>query len=449
MKAHGALLVSYNQQKRLTEGREMKKTPLEVLDNRQIALPAKGAGVCARFLLGLMTLGSNVKYSYAFDKEEMRGKQVILLADHATKDAYKYVLSGYPFVMPNVVIGYQNIFVKGLFSLLLKGGIIPKKLYQADAKAAMDMFKVLKMGGSLCIFPEGIQSTVGSTHPIFTGTAKLLKKAGVPVVLCKSYGAYLVKPRYKKRENKGRQEYRYEILFTEEELKRLSIEEIDERLLKRFSYNDFEWNKTAREKYVGKEPLAKGIESILYRCPKCGGEFTVKTVGEEIVCGACGNTVVLNEYYDLAPKTAADYLPYASIDEWFLHQRKLVGEEVKEKFCYEYECEAYDVHTDKLSTSPYYVCGEGVITLTNEGVRYKGTRHGENVDLFFDMKGIPSFVFTPNQDNDLYYENIYYSFRPKTDRAKVVKYMLLTEEAHRLVSEAWDKISRDAYEKNT
>ncbi len=427
----------------------MGKTPAEILDSRKIDLPNKRAVKIIRCLLKILQPKEKAIYKYHFDGKEMQDKQIILLADHATKPAFKYVLHGYPFIAPNVVMGYQNVFVKGLFKLLLKGGIIAKKLYQPDHKTVAEMLKVLKLGGSLCIFPEGIQSSSGSSHPIFSGTAKLIKKAGIPVVLCKSYGAYLVRPRYKKTENKGMQEFHYEILFTEEELKQLTVEEIYDKLLQRFTYNDFEWNKTARNKYEGKnkEPLAKGIESILYRCPKCGSEFALKTEGEDIICEACGNTVTLNEYYDLTPKTENDYLPYTSIDQWFKSQRKEVQKEVKEKFCYQYECELYGLHTEKLSFKPFYACGEGVVTITNEYIRYKGTKNNQEINKYFDIKGVPSFVFTPNQDNDLYYENVYYSFRPKTDRLKVIKYMLLVEESHRLVDETWDKISKDAYEK--
>ncbi len=425
----------------------MRKTPLEKLNERKLGLPSRGITGLVYLILRLAQVGADVSYSYDFCKEDLKGKQVILLADHATREAYKYVLYGYPFVCPNVVVGYQNIFVRGLFGILMKAGVIPKKLYQADPRSVFDMISVLKMGGSLCIFPEGIQSSSGSTHPIFPGTAKLLKKAGVTVVLCKSYGSYLVKPRYKKKENRGHQEFHYEILFTPEDLKAQSTEEIYAGLLARFRYNDFEWNRAHRNSYKGRrgEPLAKGIENILYLCPKCGGEFCLKTEGEHIICTKCQNRVLLNQYYELSPAGQGDYMPYSSVDDWFKVQRKAAAREVRDGFCCEYRCEHYDLHTEKLSFSPYYSCGEGTVTLTPQGIGYRGTRHGKNVDLFFDIKNIPSFVFTPAQDNDLYYDGTYYSFRPLHDRARVVKYMLLAEEAHRLTDKNWNRVSEDVY----
>ena len=83
----------------------MKKTPLETLNTRQIALPNKWAAKIVRVLLKLMQFRKDVAYQYAFDVGEMKGKPIILLAAHATKDAYKYVLHGCTFCDPNVVIG--------------------------------------------------------------------------------------------------------------------------------------------------------------------------------------------------------------------------------------------------------------------------------------------------------------------------------------------------------
>ena len=59
---------------------------------------------------------------------------------------------------------------------------IPKLLYQPDTSCTRKMLKVIKSGGSLALFPEGIQSISGSTHPINPATCKFIKKAGLPVV---------------------------------------------------------------------------------------------------------------------------------------------------------------------------------------------------------------------------------------------------------------------------
>ncbi len=106
-----------------------------------------------------------------------------------------------------------------------------------------------------------------------------------------------------------------------------------------------------------------------------------------------------------------------------------------------------DLHTEKLCKEKFYKCGEGVVTITNDSIRYVGTRHGQKVDIVLDMKGIPSFTFTPNKNNYLYYDNLVYCFKPKKDVLKVVKYMLIVEESNRLLSDSWNKVCKDVYEK--
>ena len=163
-----------------------KKTPGEIIESYEPALPTKTAAFAMRRLIGAATFGSGVKYEYLFDKKAMKGRHVLILADHASTDSYLYVLRGYPFVEPNVVIGYQNIFIRGIFGLFLKCGIIPKKLYEPDLRPVISMLRIVRAGGSLLLFPEGIQSMDGSTQPINPATAEFVKRCGIDVVLCKS-----------------------------------------------------------------------------------------------------------------------------------------------------------------------------------------------------------------------------------------------------------------------
>ena len=150
------------------------------------------------------------------------------------------------------------------------------------------MLRVLKRNGAIGLFPEGIQSTSGSTHPINPATAQFIKRSKANIVVCTTNGAYLATNRYSSDRKKGYIGVNYSLLFTPEMLEQLSEQQIYEQLLQKISYNDFAFNKVARNKYVGKKPNAYGIDKILYKCPDCRAEHTLCVENDTVVCKNCG-----------------------------------------------------------------------------------------------------------------------------------------------------------------
>lgn len=181
----------------------MKRTPKEILQSRKVILPKPFAYECLRAVYRLDGLFCNASYHYHFDVKELKGKQIIFLADHASRISYSYSLAGFKGFRFNVVTGYQNLFNRLLFQWECDLGIIPKKTAATDIKCVRDIFRVLKLGGNIAVFPEGVQSCSGSESEINKSIASFLKKAKLPVVLCKSYGAYLSYPRYNKKRRIG------------------------------------------------------------------------------------------------------------------------------------------------------------------------------------------------------------------------------------------------------
>ena len=70
-------------------------------------------------------------------------------------------------------------------------------------------------------------------------TMKFIKKANVPVILCKSYGMYLTRPRYSKEYRKGKVKYEFEVLFTKEQISQLSEEEMYRISYKKPTFSDY------------------------------------------------------------------------------------------------------------------------------------------------------------------------------------------------------------------
>ena len=127
-------------------------------------------------------------------------------------------------------------------------------------------------------------------------------------------------------------------------LENLNEEEIYKLLLEKIKYNDFEYNKKARNKYIGKKPNAYGIDKILYKCPNCKTEYNLYTEDDSIICKCCGLKVKVNEYYDLE-STVHTTIP-KDIDEWYKWQRRCVVNEIKDN--------NFEIVSSYLNTDNYY-----------------------------------------------------------------------------------------------
>lgn len=385
-------------------------------------------------------------FEYGPGVSEYRNKQIILLSQHCSRDEYIYTIAGFPRTDVHCVIGYQNFFQKYVYYLLLRLGAIAKYLYQSDFIAVRHMLRVVKEGRSLLLFPEGIQSTSGSTHPINPTTVHLLVKCRLPVILCTSHGSYLTRPRYSAKKRIGRMVFSYQLLFRPEDFDRYTEEALYQRLLSAFSYNEFAYNRQARVPFRGKCENIEGLDNIIYKCPHCAKEFGFLIEGKRMHCTGCGYAVEMDAYYDLHPVNIPLY--FQDIDEWYRWQRAQVRAEVRQAgFSISCPVRVYDLNLDKLKNAPDEV-GTGTLTIRDHEIAFCGLYKKEPAcKLVFDIRKTPSFPFSPADHSvELYYENQYYCFAPLEQPLQVVKWMLAVEEIHNHYDPAWGRVSRDVYE---
>ena len=186
---------------------------------------------------------------------------------------------------------------KGLRWLLLHiAKVIPKSKGTADVRTIRQIFTLVKKGYPIMLMPEGDATFFGNTRMLEPATAKLIKKLGVDVVAAKVKGGYLSKPRWAKGRRRGRYvEIVYDTLFTNEELDRLSVDQITTKLETALAHDDYAWQAQTRHLYQG-ERLAEGFENVIYRCPVCGAYHSFDVAGNTIQCRECDTTAVVNEY---------------------------------------------------------------------------------------------------------------------------------------------------------
>ncbi len=181
------------------------------------------------------------------------------------------------------------------FMLTYLVGAIPKKKAVSDLKTIKLSIKELNKGHVVGVYPEANRTWNGRSINILYSTAKFVKLMKVPVVNCVMKGGYLSRPRWSVRGRKGILELHYEVLFTKEDVKQKSVDEIYGILNAAIQYNEFDWQKEKMIAFKSRRQ-AEFLENYLYICPQCKKIGTLQSDKNEFRCNACGLEHTMGDY---------------------------------------------------------------------------------------------------------------------------------------------------------
>lgn len=367
----------------------------------------------------------------------------ILISNHASRADYLFN-SAYLKERVNHVLGYNEFFRSHLSSTVRGVSCIPKKNFQFEPKAMMRMKHIIDLGGVISIYPEGMNSISGANQPVASGTGNFLKKMGVPVYYSVIKGGYLSCPKYDNNDRPGKVESVLDLMFTPQDLEEMSPEEIEDRVNELLYHDDYEWNKKRKIHYKTRGKTAEGLETLLYWCPKCGEEFTMKSEGDKIFCTKCGNGATLDDTYEMHPFSKECVIP-STQTRWFNMERDRIKEMVKDpNFELKEEVELgvlpqYELLKNKATS---IIVGEGEVTINRNGLTYKGTKNGENVELHLPLKDLPSYgMCTDVTRFYTFFDGEFTEFYPKKNT--VMKFFMATEELHRITGGRWQDFKFD------
>ncbi len=386
-------------------------------------------------LLNFKKLG--VKAEIRNDPRKCKGPY-ILVSNHASR--LDYIFTGVVLLPDTLsfVAGYNEFFRSHLALIFCMLQIIPKKNFTPDIYTIKEIARILRSGGRVILFPEGMSSIGGGNQPCAIGSGKLLKHFCVPVYVSKISGGYLTSPKYCLDERPGEVHVTIDLLFSPEQLKGMDADEIQRALDAAIQNDDYEWNKTARIRYDGRGRIAHGMHTLLYRCPRCGKEFSMRGEGDVIRCLACGNGARVEADYHLAPLDASCVLPDTP-KRWFDEERRLVRRALLDPAFSMVERVRLGVlpkykPLKKLATS--IVVGEGEIRLDHGGLTYAGTKDGEAFTFRLEPQLLPTYgMCTDVSRIYTFFEGEFYEFYPETE--SVAKWLLATEELHRMHGGEW------------
>ncbi len=210
-------------------------------------------------------------------------------------------------------------------------GAICTRKFTNDLHLLRSIKKVLSRGDILCMYPEARYSPCGTLAFLPDSVGMLARICKVPVVCVVHHGNHLHSPFWNFRKKRKVPHYTTMTqVLTAEDLKTMSVDEINEAIKKALYYDEYKYQKD--NGILIKEPYrAEGLHKVLYQCPHCMTESKMSSKGTEIFCEECKKRWNLNE--DGTLSAIDGETEFSHIPDWFEWEREQVRKQIE---CGEY-----------------------------------------------------------------------------------------------------------------
>lgn len=320
----------------------------------------------------------------------------------------------------------------GRESLLRHAGCICKRKFTSDLTLVRHLRHVIEKSKDIVvIYPEARYSLAGTTAVLPESLDKLVKLLKVPVVVLNMHGHYIDSPCWNLTKRYNRIEADLTQIITQDEIKEISLKEINRRITSAFQYDEFRWQKE-NNIHVDKAFRADGLHKVLYQCPSCMTEFETDSSGSRIWCKHCNKSWQMTTLGELKAEDGLDI--YTHVPDWYEFQRAQVREQI---LCNDY-CVKDTVIVDALPNANGYIrMGEATLTHNNDGFSLHGVFDGKPFELLKESMSMYSchieYNYMGNGDCiDLSTLDDTYYLYPKTYRNVVTKIALATEELYQI-----------------
>ncbi len=351
---------------------------------KQKKLVRKPSGFLYWVVVGIYRIIIKFKFNLHHHGVSPHGPALIL-SNHTSNQDYKLLAASLWPKRITFVGTYHWFTFRKLNFWLRHMGVIPKYQFAPDmASMKMIRYALDKNRGLVFIAPEGTVYAAGRLGYISPSIAKTIKVFRTAVYASKIEGAGLGNAKWSLRSHRGRTDVTTSLIITKEESQTLSVDEIMERINTSLSYDDFEYQKRYDVRVKGEDKL-EGFDTMFYRCPSCGEEFTLSSHGNTVRCSKCGAEAELDDTFHFSWKNNRGRTidNYADWYTWQYEEMKKEAE--KEDFVLEEEVE-YGI--DRPGVDNYVKVGRGMMKLTHAGWDYRGTYEGEEIEEHDDIADV-------------------------------------------------------------
>ena len=290
-------------------------------------LPIRQPLIFTALMAGL-SKAALIGQKYKIEKINMEGLKppfLVLGTHHAFMDFIVSPLAVFPYRANYVseLEGFEN-YGEWLYR---QAGCLGTRKFVNDIALIKNIKRVMERKGILVLYPEARYANVGTSSKLPESVGKLAKYLDVPIVTLNMKGNYLQSPIWNltmRREVTLEAEIKQ--LYTREQLKDVTVDEINEALAKELAYDEYAWQ-YEKKMAVTYPKRAEGIEKPLYICPDCGAEFEMRTEGADIFCGKCGSRRTMTEYGRMVRSDGTEDA-FSHIPDWYEWERQQVIREI-------------------------------------------------------------------------------------------------------------------------
>jgi len=280
-------------------------------------------GLIYNFFRTILRQVVKFKFNYTYEKVEPRNQPFIVLSNHTTN--YDPIMIGLSFPGLLYYVASDHIFRLGILSKLLVFLVdpIPRLKATAETQTVKQILKRIRAGHSVCIFAEGNRSFSGETVDIPESTGKLIKLSGAALITYRLEGGYFSSPRWSKTLRRGRMRGRKVREYSPEEIKGMTVDELNNVIKNDLYVNAYEENKEHPIAFIGKR-LAENLETALYLCPVCERIGTLKSEDDRFYC-SCGLSLKYTPYGNFV-SNGNSTVPFDTVLEWSNWQSSKIKE---------------------------------------------------------------------------------------------------------------------------
>ncbi len=309
-------------------------------------------------------------------------------------------------------------------------GAIAKRKFISDLSLMKNLkYSVNELKNGVVIYPEARYTLDGTTSYLPDSLGKLVKFLNVPVYTIILKGNHVSDPQWHKyKQNKIPLEADVTELITLEEIKTLSVEEINDKIKKEFVYDDWKWLKESGNKITYKN-RAQHLNKILYQCPNCKTEHQMQGNGTVLTCNGCNKAWEMLE--DGSLKSLSGETEFDHIPNWFKWQKQNVHEQVfSGNYKLETECDVFTLP----SSQGFVYQGKGKLYQDSYVTRLTVNLYGEDKVIEYTGTQLESVHVEYNykvKDGDFLDFSIQGDsiwMRPINDKDVITKISIATEE---------------------